>query len=226
MTDCHVIDLGTLPYPDAFELQKDAVERVHRGGPEALYFVEHPGVITVGRNATGDAVTADREALARRGVTVAGTDRGGDATYHGPGQLVGYPILLLEQGRRDIRRYVRDLEEVLIRTLRDSGIEGRRHDEHRGVWVAESKIASLGIRISRWVTCHGFALNVNTDLSHFELLHPCGIVGCSMTSMARLLDAAVDMDAVKESVVRHFGDVFGRRTIDNETAERIAHAGS
>jgi lipoyl(octanoyl) transferase len=148
--------------------------------------------------------------LDSRGVEVVETDRGGDVTYHGPGQLVGYPIIALEEGRRDIRRYVHDLEEVLIRTLSDFGVRSRRHPVHRGVWVGSRKIASLGIRISRWVTCHGFALNVNTDLDYYSLITPCGIIGCEMTSMGVELESPIDMTKVKSAVASHFADVFER----------------
>jgi lipoate-protein ligase B len=210
---CNVVDLGALAYRTAFDLQKREVARLQQtGGDETLFFVEHPHVLTVGRNANGDAILADRDLLARKGVEVVDTDRGGDVTYHGPGQLVGYPIMALSSDRRDIRRYVSDIEEVLIRTLESFGVRGRRHPVHRGVWTENGKIASVGIRISRWVTCHGFALNVSTDLSFFSLLHPCGIVGCEMTSMERELGAAPDMSAVKTNLVGHYAMVFERET--------------
>jgi len=150
------------------------------------------------------------------------TDRGGDVTYHGPGQLVGYPILRLEEGRRDIRRYVNDVEEVLIRALAELSIEAQRHPRHRGVWVGPRKIASLGIRISRWVTSHGFALNVSTDLSYFSLIVPCGIEGCAMTSIERELGRSVEMSAVKEIVTRSFSDVFGREVVPANGSSVVA----
>ncbi len=208
---CRTIDLGTLPYDNAFRLQKREVERLQRcDGDDVLLFVEHPHVITVGRNATGAAIIADRRTVEARGATVVATDRGGDVTYHGPGQLVGYPILRLEPGRRDIRRYVHDLEQVLIDTLADFGVSAGRHPEHRGVWVEGRKIASLGIRISRWVTCHGFALNVSTDLSYFSLMNPCGIPDCTMTSLEREILSPVPMSEVRARVTSHFGAVMGR----------------
>jgi len=211
---CTAIDLGAMPYHDAFTLQKREVERRQNDeGDDAVYFVEHPHVLTVGRNATRNAIRADRRIIESRGVTVAETDRGGDVTYHGPGQLVGYPILQLEEERRDIRRYVHDLEEALIRTLGDFDIEGRRHDKHRGVWAGERKIASLGIRIARWVTCHGFALNVNTDLSYYSLIDPCGIAGCEMTSVANEHGTPAVMDAIKGRALVHLGDVFQREIV-------------
>jgi len=208
---CRSIDLGRVDYEDAFALQKREVERLQRGeGDDVLLFVEHPHVITVGRNADGSALVADRRLIEARGARVVATDRGGDVTYHGPGQMVGYPILRLESSRHDIRRYVYDLEEVLIRALADFGLFAGRHAQHRGVWVNNRKIASLGIRISRWVTMHGFALNVSTDLSYFSLMNPCGISGCVMTSMETELASTVAMAAVRERVVVHFGNVFER----------------
>jgi len=225
--NCYVVELGLVPYRAALSLQKRDVERLQRGdGEEVLYLLEHPHVITLGRNATGDAIRADRQDIARRGVEVARTDRGGDATYHGPGQLVGYPLLRLEPGRRDIRRYVDDLEEMLIRTVADFGIAGRRHASHRGVWVAERKIASVGVRISRWVTCHGFALNVSTDLSFFSLINPCGIEGCIMTSMERELGRAVDMASVRHAVARHFSAVYDRRVLWESAKALVEGRGS
>lgn len=217
---CRAIDLGRMEYDDAFALQKREVERLQRNeGDDVLLFVEHPHVITVGRNADGTALVADRQLIEARGARVVATDRGGDVTYHGPGQLVGYPILRLETSRHDIRRYVYDLEEVLIATLADFGLFAGRHPVHRGVWVNNRKIASLGIRISRWVTCHGFALNVSTDLSYFSLMNPCGISGCVMTSMETELAAPVAMAAVRDRVIVHFGDVFEREMRE----EAIAH---
>lgn len=216
-SQCRVIDPGVVAYRQAFDLQKREVGRVQGGeGDEVLILLEHPHVITLGRNATGEALVAGKEAIARRGVEIVETDRGGDVTYHGPGQLVGYPIVALEPGRRDIRRYVHDLEEVLIRTLADFGIGSRRHPVHRGVWTGDRKIASLGIRISRWVTCHGFALNVNSDISYYSLINPCGIVGCEMTSMAIELGGPVEMGSVKNSIVSHFASVFDRNLITND----------
>jgi len=216
MKDYRIIDLGTMPYDQAFALQRREVERVQRGGDDVFLLVEHPHVITAGRNADGSAITADRRLIEARGVQLTECDRGGDVTYHGPGQLVGYPILALEEDRRDIRRYVHDIEAVLIRTLGDFGVGARRHPEHRGAWVGDAKIASVGIRISRWVTSHGFALNVNTDLSFFSLMDPCGIQGCEMTSIARLRGSA-DMASVKHRIVHNFEAVFSRRALMAES---------
>jgi lipoate-protein ligase B len=212
---CRVVDLGVVDYDRAFAVQKREVSRLQRDeGDDVLLFVEHPHVVTIGRNASGRAIVADRVTIEARGARVVATDRGGDATYHGPGQLVGYPIVRLRPGRRDIRRYVHDLEGVLIDALADFGVHGSRHSLHRGVWVGGKKIASLGIRISRWVTSHGFALNVSTDLSYFALMNPCGIEGCTMTSLERECGSPVAMAAVRERVAGHFGRVFAREMIE------------
>ena len=219
-------DLGTVPYHTALELQRETVTSLHTGAPdEALYLLEHPHVVTRGRNASVSTLLASGELLARKGVILVETDRGGDVTYHGPGQLVGYPILRLEEGRRDIRRYVNDVEEVLIRALGELSIEARRHPRHRGVWVGPRKIASLGIRISRWVTSHGFALNVSTDLSYFSLIVPCGIAGCEMTSIERELGRPVEMSVVKEIVSRSFSRVFGREVLPARSPAAAAIGG-
>ena len=221
-----VEDLGTIGYDAAFRLQKQTVERLQNGlGGETLYLLEHNHVITRGRNASEDSLLASPELLASRGVQLVETDRGGDITYHGPGQLVGYPILRLEEGRRDIRRYVMDLEEALVRTLAAFGIEGHRDPVHRGVWVKGRKMASVGIRISRWVTSHGFALNVNTDLAYFGLMHPCGITGCRMTTMSLELGGAVDMEAVKSTFVSEFGRIYDRDMASDAFDEELRSHG-
>jgi len=219
-----VRDLGLIGYNEAFALQKETVARIQSGeAGDALYLLEHPHVITLGRNATTGSLLAGSSLLRDRGVTVVETDRGGDITYHGPGQLVGYPIIQLEEGRRDIRRFVNDLEEVLLRTLRVFDIEGRRNPVHRGVWIENRKIASVGVRISRWVTCHGFALNVSTDLSHFSLIHPCGIEGCQMTSIAQETKTDIAMQTVKENFVSNFADVFDREPVVEDVVKGAAN---
>jgi lipoyl(octanoyl) transferase len=211
-------DLGRIGYRDALAIQRDTVKRVQSGtGEETLYLLEHEHVVTLGRNATAGSLVASPELLAHRGVEFVETDRGGDITYHGPGQLVGYPIIALEEGRRDIRRYVHDVEEALILTLGHWGIEGRRDEANRGVWVGDRKIASVGIRISRWVTMHGFALNANTDLSFFGLIVPCGISGCRMTSIAEEIGGPVEMTAVKAAFVDNFCRVFDRVSTPEES---------
>jgi lipoyl(octanoyl) transferase len=198
-------------------MQRRAVRRLQDGsGGERFYLLEHPHVITNGRNASDGSLLGDPSLLSARGVTFVHTDRGGDVTYHGPGQLVGYPIFKLEQTRRDVRRYALDIETALINTLAGYGIACDRRERYRGVWTNGRKIASIGLRISRWVTSHGFALNVNTDLSFFSLIQPCGIPGCEMTSMERELGSIIDMNDVKQNVTRCFADMFQRNMIQGD----------
>jgi lipoyl(octanoyl) transferase len=214
--------LNRIDYDEAHALQKETVARLQSNRcEETLYLLEHPHVITLGRNATASSLLADSDLLRQKGVTVVETDRGGDITYHGPGQLVGYPIVKLEPGRRDIRRFVTDLEEALLRTLAHLGIVGRRDPVHRGVWVDDRKIASVGIRIARWVTSHGFALNVNTDLTYFSLIHPCGITGCQMTSISCEVGSKIDMQDVKDIFVGKFAEVFGREPVFDRFRQEV-----
>ena len=184
--------LGRVPYREAVERQHAVREAIKRGeGVDHLLLLEHPPVYTLGRNATAADILAAPEWLAERGIAVEECDRGGQVTYHGPGQLVGYPIVNLSPDRRDVRRYVRDLQEVLIRTLADYGVTAAVRDGQAfiGVWAGangEDKIASIGVHLSRWITTHGFALNVATDLSHFAGIIPCGLRGIGMTSIEKL----------------------------------------
>jgi len=209
--------LGLVDYAVALELQQSLVEERRRGEiGDTLLLLEHPAVITLGaRNRIGAAhVVASNEQLARAGVAVHQTGRGGDVTYHGPGQLVGYPIFDLRPDRCDVHRYVRDLEDALIVALRSFGVEGRRVKGLTGVWVGpadrEEKIAAIGIRISRWITSHGFALNVSTDLTPFQFIVPCGIADRGVTSLDRVLGRAVAMTDVEEAVIEGIRRVFER----------------
>ena len=207
--------LGRVGYESGLELQKTLVEQRKQAEiPDQLLLLEHPDVITLGVKARNDRshVLETPEALAARGVALFETGRGGDVTYHGPGQLVGYPILDLKPDRCDVHRYVRDLEEVLIRAVAEFEVPAGRVEGLTGIWVGEpgreDKLAAIGVRISRWVTSHGFALNVNTDLSRFGLIVPCGIVGRGVTSLQRLLGRPVPMAEVEEAVIRQFASVF------------------
>jgi lipoyl(octanoyl) transferase len=207
---CHLEQLGLVDYASALELQRERVAQRKAGAiPDTLLLLEHPHVYTLGRNARQENMLVSAEWLASRGAQVFRTDRGGDVTYHGPGQLVGYPILDLTQHRRDISWYMRSLEEVFIRTARDYGIEAGRSEGAAGVWVGNDKLVAMGVHLSRWVTSHGFALNVKTDLRYFEWIVPCGLAGKGVTSLAKLLGHPVEMDDVVERVVKHFGAVFG-----------------
>lgn len=208
--------LGRVTYPEAEALQGRIRSRLRAGrGPEHLLLLEHPHVFTLGRNADGADVLAPRAWLEGQGVEVHECDRGGQVTYHGPGQLVGYPIVDLDPDRRDLHRYMRDLQEVLIRTLADFGVTARRREgkEHLGVWAGERKVASLGVHVKRWITTHGFALNVATDLSYFRRIVPCGLPRVEMASIRSLTGEAPPLPEVAGSVARHFADVFDRELV-------------
>jgi lipoyl(octanoyl) transferase len=209
--------LGRIDYQAGLDLQQTLVEQRKRGEiADCLLLLEHPDVITLGVKTRNDLshVLETPESLAAKGVALFETGRGGDVTYHGPGQLVGYPIFDLKPDRCDVHRYVRDLEDVLIRAVAEFGIEAARLAGLTGIWTGppgrEAKLAAIGVRISRWVTSHGFALNVNTDLSRFGLIVPCGITDKGVTSMERLLGGPVPMDEVEDAVTRGFEAVFAR----------------
>jgi lipoyl(octanoyl) transferase len=200
-----------MPYAEALALQRALVEERRAGRiPDELLLVEHPHVITLGVRGDGGRshILAGPEILASRGVEIHETGRGGGVTYHGPGQIVGYPIIDLKPDRCDVHRYVRDLEEVLIRTAADYGIAAGRVDGLTGVWVAREKLAAIGVRLSRWITSHGFAVNVSTDLDYFSLIVPCGIRDRGVTSFERLLGRAILQSDVEDTIVRHFSSVF------------------
>ena len=208
---CELRDLGHVPYAEAFELQRMLVERRKRGEiPDQLLIVEHPPVVTVGRNGNDGNLLADPDLLSRAGIGFHHTDRGGDVTYHGPGQIVGYPIFDLREWKRDVVAYVRGLEEALIGALAEFGIEAGRLAGATGVWVSTpgglAKIAAIGVHISRWVTSHGFALNVNTDMSYFQYIVPCGLTK-PVTSMAQL-GVKTNLEEVSERLAEHFCRIF------------------
>ncbi len=180
---------------------------------DVLLLLEHPPTITLGRNGNWNNLIVSEGVLHTRGVSRYEADRGGDITFHGPGQLVGYPILQLEKPERDVHRYMRDLEESVIRLLAGYGIEGSRHERHTGVWCGNGKIAAMGVHISRWITRHGFALNVDVDLSFYDLIIPCGIVGKGVVSMRSLLNRSFELLEVAQRYATEFGTTFGRRLI-------------
>ncbi len=204
--------LGRVSYATAVALQEERRRAVIEGiAPEALLLLEHPHVFTVGRNAQRADVLADPSWLEHHGVTVAESSRGGQVTYHGPGQLVGYPIVNLDPDRRDIRRYVRDLQRVLVLTLADCGVAASGRDQPEiGVWANDCKIASIGVHIRRWVTMHGFALNVATDLAFFRGIVPCGLHQVQMASIESLTGARPELEEVATTAARHFAAVFER----------------
>lgn len=211
MRKVQVRRLGRIGYADALELQQRLVEERRRGEiGDQLLLLEHPPVITLGVKVRNDRshVLASPERLATLGVELHETGRGGDVTYHGPGQVVGYPIVDLRPDRCDVHAYVRDLEEVMIRAARTFGVEATRVAGLTGIWVGNEKLAAIGVRISRWVTSHGFAFNVNTDLSHFALIVPCGINDRGVTSLAKLLGRAVPIAEVEDALEVAAREVF------------------
>jgi lipoyl(octanoyl) transferase len=210
-----VVDAGLIRYEAACELQKQLVEARRAGAtPDVLLFCEHPHVITLGRNGKRENLLAGNRLLAQMNVEFHSTDRGGDITYHGPGQVVGYPILDLTEHRRDVRWYVERLEETMIRASADFGVRAERVEGRHGIWVesatGEEKLGAIGVHLSRWVTSHGFAYNVSSDLRYFDLIVPCGISGRRATSLERLLGRAVDAAEVRERLALRFGEVLRR----------------
>lgn len=203
--------LGRVAYARGLEIQESLVAERQAGRvDDQLLLLEHDPVFTLGRNARRENVLLPADALRQRGFEVFDTGRGGDVTYHGPGQVVGYPILDLSPHRRDVHRYVRDLEEVMIRTCAGYGLEAGRAPGLTGTWVGQDKIGAIGVRIARWVTSHGFAFNVATDLSAFDLIVPCGIRGRGVTSLARLLGRPVPLGEVVDQLAAHFATVLDR----------------
>lgn len=222
-----VHSLGTTPYADALELQRAAARARISGAldEDLLLLVEHPPVVTLGRSSKDAHLLASPALLASRGVELHEVERGGDVTFHGPGQLVGYPIVDLKRHRQDLHWYLRQVEEALIRALGTLGVEAGREEKKTGVWTAGRKIASIGVHARDWVTWHGFALNVSTDLSYFDLIVPCGIDGVHMTSVERELGRAVSMEEVEGAVARAFGEVFGLGLAVTDTLPWLAQMG-
>ena len=215
--------LGVISYQDGLDLQRTLVDaRKADRIPDQLLLLEHPPVITLGAKVRNDRshVLASEEALGEAGVGLFEAGRGGDVTYHGPGQLVGYPIIDLRPDRCDVLRYVRDLESVLMDSVAHFGVQAERADGLTGAWVGRDKLAAIGVRISRWITSHGFALNVSTDLTHFRLIVPCGIADRGVTSLERLLGIAPPMAEVEDAVVRAFAKVFEHELLQETAADR------
>ena len=199
--------LGLVDYESALTIQKEAERAVKAGiQPDTLLLLEHPHTLTIGRRGDSSAVLLDEDQLRLRNVTLFETNRGGKVTYHGLGQVVGYPIVNLSPDREDVHRYVRDLEEVLIRTMSDFGIRAFRIEGLTGVHTERGKVAAIGVHISRWVTTHGFALNVNTNLSYYDLIIACD--GEPVTSMEVLLGREIELSAVEDRIMAHFAEVF------------------
>ncbi len=232
MRICRIVDLGLIGYAEAWALQKRLVAvRKANAIEDVLLLCEHPHVITQGRNGKREHLLASEHVLRQKGVEFHTTDRGGDITYHGPGQIVGYPILNLGAIRRDVVWYVRMLEEVMIRATAEFGITAERVTGKTGIWVgdggAEEKLAAIGVHISRWVTSHGFAYNVATDLRYFDLIVPCGIAGRKATSLEKLLGRSVKREEIAPRIANHLGEVFGlelKETSRTELLERLQEA--
>jgi lipoyl(octanoyl) transferase len=211
--------LGRVRYADGLDVQARLVAERQRGQiPDHLLLLEHEPVFTLGRNARRDNVLLPEEALRERGFDIFESGRGGDVTYHGPGQVVGYPIVDLSPDRRDVHRYVRDLEEVMSRCCGDYGVAAGRVSGLTGAWVGRQKIGAIGVRISRWVTSHGFAFNVSTDLAAFDLIVPCGIRDRGVTSLEGILGRPVPLGEVMDGLARHFAAVFERELVTESAA--------
>jgi len=216
MRELEIRRLGVVPYDEALAMQRQLVEERRAGRvPDLLLLLQHPAVITLGVKGDGGRanIVATDERLAELGIAVHETGRGGDVTYHGPGQIVGYPILDLKPDRCDVHRYVRDLEEVMIRVCADSGVTAGRIQGVTGTWVGAEKIGAIGVRLSRWITSHGFAFNVSTDLDHFKLIVPCGISDRGVTSLERATGRRLLVAEVEDAVVQRFQEIFERRLV-------------
>jgi lipoyl(octanoyl) transferase len=206
--ECEVVVLGSIPYREAVALQENYAHLVAtEKEQERFILLQHPHVITLGRGFHKENLLFTEDWLKQQGIAVEESGRGGDVTYHGPGQIVGYPILNLASNP-DLHLYLRNLEELMIRSLADFGIHAHREQGMTGAWVGQEKIGAIGVRVSRWITSHGFALNVNTDLKYFEYIVPCGIRQYGVTSMQKLLGKTIDVQEVHNSLIRHFAEIF------------------
>jgi lipoate-protein ligase B len=205
----YLVDIDLIEYRTAWDFQRELIAaKIKSDLPDILILLEHNPVITLGRRGNRQHIRASPEALIAEGINIYHVERGGEVTYHGPGQIVGYPIMNLGNWRRDVSWYIFSLEEVLIRTLGDFGIEGTRNRLNRGVWVADRKIGSIGVAITRWVTYHGFSLNVSPNMSHYHLITPCGLEGIEVTSLREFLGKEPDHRRVRDGISRHFQQVF------------------
>lgn len=208
MTPARLIDLGLMDYRQAWDVQKQTAEEVLAGGPDTLIFVEHPMVLTLGANFHEENLLLSVDEYARHGIQVTRTDRGGDVTYHGPGQLVQYPIFDVSRHGKDLHRWMRDLEETQLRILTGLGLEGYRFPPHTGAWVNGRKVAAIGVKIRRWVSLHGIALNCDNDLRPFEMIVPCGIHNHGVTSLSLETGRGCSVEAMKASAQAAFAEVF------------------
>jgi len=212
--ECNILKLGIVDYAKAYDLQKNLLQkRIEDKCPNYLLLLQHNPVITMGRNGNKDNILVSRSALKSAGVELYEIDRGGDVTYHGPGQLTGYPIIHLRYFKKDVHWYLRQLEEVIIKVLAQYNITGKRLEGYTGVWVGDEKIAAIGIAIRRWVTYHGFAFNIHPDMSHFGMIKPCGITDKNVISLEKLLGRRVDVDEVEDMTASSFAEVFGVKLV-------------
>ena len=206
---CQLLKLGIVDYGEAHDLQKRILQdRIDGKCSDHLILLQHNPVITVGRGGDNSNIIAPKAMLESAGISTYEIERGGDVTYHGPGQITGYPIIDLRNYKKDVHWYLRQLEEVIIRVLSEYSVIGERVKEYTGVWVGDEKIAAIGVAVKRWVTYHGFAFNVNPDLSHFKLINPCGITDKEVTSLAKILGRDVDINEVEEKTISAFAEVF------------------
>jgi lipoate-protein ligase B len=226
----YILNLGMVDYKESWDLQRNLWSRRVEGElPDLLVLLEHPHVITLGRRGNRAHLNVSSDILEVMKIPVFHVERGGDVTYHGPGQMVVYPILNLKEYGYRMVRYIGQLEEIILRVLRDFGIEGKRDPLNRGVWVEGDKIASVGVAIKRWVSFHGFSLNSETDLKYFELINPCGLQGIKVTSMVEILGKKISREELSEKIIFYFGEIFGKKwelmnggEIDRYRAQRLS----
>ena len=215
-------DLGLIDYKEAWDLQKETFElRVNNKIPDVIYLLEHPNTYTLGKTADHKNLVGSEEYLSSNKISVYDIDRGGDITYHGPGQIVGYPIINLTDWQQDTHKYLRALEETIIQTCAEYGINSGRVPKYTGVWVEDRKIAAIGIKVTRWITMHGFAFNVNTDLSFFSGIIPCGISDKDVTSIKREINTDVPINEVKSIIIKKFAQIFDYQDVTQLTKEEI-----
>ncbi|MFC1988719.1 lipoyl(octanoyl) transferase LipB [Chloroflexota bacterium] len=206
----NVYHLGEVEYSESYQLQQRLLDsRLDGKIQDTLLLLQHPPVVTIGKSGKLENIIVSPAELVKQGISLIFTDRGGDVTYHGPGQLVVYPIIDLRERGKDIHRYINDLEEVIIRTVSDFSIDAGRDDDHAGVWVNNEELASIGIRIRKWITMHGLALNIKPRLEHFSLINPCGFRDRTATSVSKLLSKDIPTEAIVQRLITHFSEVFG-----------------
>lgn len=217
------LDLGIVDYQEAWDLQKEIFQlRYEEKIPDTLLLLEHPNTYTLGKVADKENLVGDSEFLSQKNIKVYEIDRGGDITYHGPGQIVGYPIINLNDWHKDTHKYLRGLEEILIQTCSEYGLTGIRNSAYTGVWIDDRKIAAIGIKVSRWITMHGFAFNVNTDLELFNGIIPCGIKEKGVTSLTKETGNLIELLEVKQKILNHFTEFFGYSKVESNEINNLS----